>query len=298
MDPGLLRDVLVVLTGTATGVLSGLVGVGGAVISTPAIRLLGVSASLAVATTLPSIIPGAASGTLRYSREHMIDASTIAWTAPLGVVAVIVGSLSSRHVPGNGHVLMLVTAALLGWSALRMGRSGGSGAADADAAAETDEFLADDRRETGPAAEDAPSGEHPARDAGAVAVTAPPHLPLRLVLVGIVAGLMSGLLGVGGGVVMVPGFTQFGRLPIKRAIATSLACVALFAIPGTITHGLQGEIDWPVALLLCVGVIPGARLGATIAVHANEVKLRRVVAVFLGFSALLYAAGELAALMG
>jgi uncharacterized membrane protein YfcA len=281
MDPGLLRDVLVVLTGVATGILSGLVGVGGAVISTPAIRLLGVSAPLAIGTTLPSIIPGAATGTLRYARERMIDVSIVAWAAPLGIVAAVGGSLLSRHVPGNGHLLMLLTAALLGWSAVRMARGDRSGPADPDAAAETDEFTVDGR-----GAEDT------------VAVAAPPRVRLRIVLVGLVAGLLSGLLGVGGGIVMVPGFTQFAKMPIKRAIATSLACVALFAIPGTITHGLQGEIDWPVALLLAVGVVPGARIGAGIAVRTKDAQLRKVVGVFLGISALLYAAGELAALIG
>ena len=62
MDPGPLRDVLTVAAGVATGVLSGLFGVGGAVISTPAIRALGASAAVAVGTTLPAIIPGAISG--------------------------------------------------------------------------------------------------------------------------------------------------------------------------------------------------------------------------------------------
>ena len=62
MDPSPLRDVLTTVVGVGTGVLSGLFGVGGAVISTPGIRALGASAALAVGTTLPSIIPGAASG--------------------------------------------------------------------------------------------------------------------------------------------------------------------------------------------------------------------------------------------
>ena len=47
-------------------------GVGGAVISTPAIRVLGASAFVAVGTTLPSILPSAASGTARYVREHLV----------------------------------------------------------------------------------------------------------------------------------------------------------------------------------------------------------------------------------
>ena len=120
--------------------------------------------------------------------------------------------------------------------------------------------------------------------------------PYRLAGVGTLAGMLSGLLGVGGGIVMVPGFTHFARMPLKRAIATSLACVALFAVPGTITHAVFGEVDWRFALILALGVVPGARIGAGLTVRADDARLRVVVALFLGFTAVLYATGELLAL--
>lgn len=282
MDPGPLRDGLTVLTGVATGALSGLFGVGGAVISTPAIRALGASALVAVGTTLPSIIPGAASGTARYVREHLIDWRAVAWTAPLGAIAAVAGSLLSRVVPGEGHLLMLLTAGLLGFSALRM-YSGGRAAAETDGRA----------LEPAHPAPESDAEVLPAAVAGAASAAV---APARFVAVGVVAGLLSGLLGVGGGIVMVPGFTQIARVPIKEAIATSLACVALFAVPGTVTHALLGNIDWRFALLLAVGVIPGARVGAGLTVRADDRRLRTVVAAFLGLTALLYAGGELVAL--
>ncbi|MBV9953430.1 MAG: sulfite exporter TauE/SafE family protein [Acidimicrobiia bacterium] len=271
MDPGPLRDVLTLLAGVATGTMSGLFGVGGAVISTPAIRALGASATIAVGTTLPSIIPGAASGTARYVREQLIDFRIVTWTAPAGVVAAVVGSRLSKAVPGNGHVLMLMTAALLGFSAWRTYATGGRD----EAGAESDSEAADLAL--------------PVRDAGASNG--------RYLAIGTAAGLLSGLLGVGGGIVMVPAFTQLARVPLKTAIATSLACVAIFAIPGTITHAIQGDIDWRFALLLAVGVIPGARLGAALTVRADSQRLRVVVALFLGGTAILYAVGELLALL-
>lgn len=277
MDPGLLRDALTVGLGLLTGIMSGLFGVGGAVISTPGIRALGASPILAVGTTLPSIIPGAASGTARYMREGMVDWRVVAITAPAGIAAAVIGALAADHVPGEGHVLMLMTAALLAYSAWRMfPRDGGEEAVEAgEPLAETDVEALDG----------APG--HPGR-----------HRPLAFAGVGVVAGVLSGLLGIGGGIVMVPGFTQVGDLPVKRAIATSLACVGLFAIPGTITHALLGHIDWRFALLLCVGVIPGARIGAALAIAAGDRRLRRVVAGFLGLMALAYGVGETIALLG
>jgi len=258
MDPGPLRDGLTLAAGVVTGVLSAAFGVGGAVISTPAIRALGAPAALAVGTTLPSILPSALAGTLRYSREGLIEWRVVRLTAPVGVMAAVGGSLLSKVVPGDGHWLMVLTAALLGFTAFRMARQ----------------------------ADEAPHvAVGPRNDGSGV-----------LVAVGAVAGLLSGLLGVGGGIVMVPGFTEIARIPLKTAIATSLACVGIFAIPGTITHAALGDIDWRFAFWLAVGVVPGARLGAAAAIRATNRRLRLAVAIFLGVVSVLYAGGELISL--
>jgi uncharacterized membrane protein YfcA len=266
VDPGLPRDVLTAVLGFFTGVLSGAFGVGGAVLSTPGIRALGVAPLIAVGSTLPSIFPSAATGAWRYSREGLIDRTAVLLTIPSGLVASVVGALLSDAIPGNGHVLMIFTAGLLMFTAVRMARPPA-----APAAPEAD-------------VEAAPEHEHGHRSRPAFAG------------VGVVAGLLSGLLGIGGGVVMVPGFSQIAGLSIKSAVATSLVCVAAFAIPGTITHAALGHIDWRIALILTVAVIPGARVGAALALRASDLGLRRAVAVFLGVIALIYAVGELVSL--
>jgi uncharacterized protein len=265
VDPGPLRDVLTVVVGLASGVLSGAFGVGGAVVSTPGIRLLGASALVAIGTTLPSIIPSAASGTARYARENLIDWRAVRWTAPVGIAASVGGSLLSKVIPGEGHLLQVATAALLGVTAYRMGRAQPVAVRTASA----------------PVTEDASAGR---------------RTPLRLTGVGAVAGLLSGLLGIGGGVIMVPGFHSVAGLQVKSAIATSLVCVGLFAVPGTLTHAAIGNVDWRFALFLAIGVIPGARIGAAAAIRATDRRLRLAVAYFLGVIAIVYAVGELLAL--
>lgn len=264
MDPGAARDVLTVASGVVSGVLSGMFGVGGTVVSTPAIRALGASAIAAVGTTLPSVIPGAVSGTLRYQREQLVDWRLVAAIAPLGMAASVIGSLASSHVPGNGHLLMIATAALLAVSAWRMVRPS--------------------------------TGSIGSTDPGAHGRTGSPRR--GVVASGVTAGLLSGLLGIGGGVLLVPTFHQLAGRPLKSALATSLACVALFAIPGTITHAVLGQIDWRFALLLAIGVVPGAQLGATIAIRARDQRLQVAVGVFLGLVAVVFAAGEVAAMLG
>lgn len=277
MDVGPLRDLLTVVLGAATGVLSGLFGVGGGVISQPGMRLLGLAPLVTIGTALPVIIPGAASGAARYVHEHLVRWPAVTATVPTGLVGAVVGSVLARHVPGNGHLLQLITAGLLGLSAYRMGKL--------PPALPPDEPLAETDAPEAPATEPRPADP------------AEPSPVGRFAAIGAVSGLLSGLLGIGGGVIMVPAFVQLARMEVKAAIATSLICVGAFAVPGTITHAVQDHVDWRVALALIVGVVPGARLGAALTIKATDHRLRVVVASFLGCTSALYATGELTALL-
>jgi hypothetical protein len=290
VDAGPLRDLLTAVAGFLTGALSGAFGVGGAVISTPAIRALGVPASLAVGTTLPSILPSAAAGALRYRREGLIDRQAVLLTVPVGLVAAVAGAVASERVPGDGHLLMLLTSALLAVTAVRMARHEPAQARTA---------LAPARRSPDDGADPGPTALVPA-ETGDPAPAAPHHGRGRapaFAAVGAAAGLLSGLLGVGGGIVMVPGFTQVAGLSIKSAIATSLVCVAALAVPGTVTHAVLGNIDWRAAAFLTLTVIPGSRLGVAATLRASDRALRTTVAGLLGVVAVLYAGGELVSLL-
>jgi uncharacterized protein len=114
--------------------------------------------------------------------------------------------------------------------------------------------------------------------------------------IGLLAGFVSGLLGVGGGIVMVPALTTWIGMPLRRALGTSLLVIAILVIPGTIVHSLLGNIDWAIFLVLTLGVIPGARVGARIALGVRERSLRVAVGTFLLSVALAYAAAEVTAL--
>lgn len=256
-----LEIALTVAVGVVSGVLSGMFGIGGAVITTPAIRVLGATTFQAIGSTLPSILPSSISGSLRYNRERFIR-HRIAWiTSAFGVPASVIGSRLSRAVPGNGHVLMIATALLVGFTAYRTA--------------------------------------FPGTSAGEQAGNSTPGLHESwwlLGLIGLAAGALSGLLGIGGGILMVPAFSTLVGLPLKETIATSLACVGVFAIPGTITHAVQNDIDWTFALALAAGVIPGARIGARFTIGTDDKTLRFTVGAALGVIALIYGIGEILAL--
>ncbi len=271
-----LQTILVLVAGFFTGVLSGMFGLGGAVVSTPAIRALGATPIEAIGSTLPSIIPSAVSGSLRYRRDGLLRTRVILWTALVGAGAAVGGALLVDLVPGDGHLLMLLTAALLAFTAWRTGRS--------------------PKRPDPSDAEELPPSEDPDYDDVPLLLPEPRLEWWRLAAIGLGAGLLSGLLGVGGGIVMVPAFVGWVRLPIKEAVGCSLACVGILAVPGTITHQLLGHIDWAFALPLCVAVVPGARVGAHLAIRSSERALRLSVAIVLGSIAIVYAVGEIAAL--
>ncbi len=252
-----LEIVITVLVGVATGVLSGMFGIGGAVVSTPAIRALGATALQAIGSTLPSILPSSISGSLRYHRENFIVWRVVALTSVLGVPASVAGSRLSGAVPGNGHALMLLTAALVAYTAYRTAFPSVRTLERAGAPL-SDEWWC-------------------------------------LAIIGIAAGALSGLLGIGGGILMVPAFSAWVGMPLKETIATSLACVGIFAIPGTLTHWYLGHIDWTLAGALAVGVVPGARIGAHFTINASDRLLRYSVGAALGVIALIYAVGEVLA---
>jgi uncharacterized membrane protein YfcA len=87
-------------------------------------------------------------------------------------------------------------------------------------------------------------------------------------------------------------------MPVRRALGTSLLVIPGLAISGTIVHGLLGNVDWAIFLVLTLGVVPGARIGARIALGVRERRLRVAVGVFLLAVAVAYGVTELTALAG
>src|SRR4029453_11928609 len=104
MEAGLLRDALTLLLGFATGVLSALFGIGGAIVSNPGLRALGADPLVAAGTTPPPIPPRA------LSRDAGRPAPGPPPPAPPGPPGVGGGSLPSPAVPGEGHLLLLLIA--------------------------------------------------------------------------------------------------------------------------------------------------------------------------------------------
>lgn len=251
----MVRILLAAGIGLGAGVASGAFGIGGALLTTPGIRLaLGVPAIVAVGTPLPVIIPTAITGVATYHRSGFVDIRLATVAALAGGAFAVLGAYTTSFV--KGELLLVITAGLILVLSVRM---------------------------------------LPKKSAHQ-----PPMIrPSSPVLAGIgaVSGFVSGLLGLGGGLILVPLFSVVLRLPIKTALGTSLAVVAAQSVPGTVVHALLGNIDWAVAAGLTIGVVPGARFGSRLAVAAQDAKLRVLVGAGMAALALFFGAVELRALL-
>lgn len=253
---------LVLAAGFLSGILASLIGVGGAIITTPFIRFLGATPIASVGSTVPAILPGALSGCLRYHREGYIQ-WRIALTCGLsGMAFAALGGWVAGEV--DARWLMVATAVLVLWSGTSLLR-----AAHQDSARQGAHELVATIRDD----------------------------PVMLIGLGIVAGFLAGLLGIGGGLVLTPGMTTLVRLPVKQAIATSLAAVAMMSITAMTTHIALGHVDWRFALPLAVGIVPGAQVGAHLTVGASDRTMRLVCGGLLVALAVVYLARELSGIL-
>jgi uncharacterized membrane protein YfcA len=117
----------------------------------------------------------------------------------------------------------------------------------------------------------------------------PSRLPV-LIAIGLVAGVFSGLFGVGGGIVVVPMLVAFAAYPPKTAMATSLGAILFTAIAAAASHGQAGNVNVRDGLLIGIPATGGAVIGAALQQRIPQRELTLAFAVFLGLVALRLAA--------
>ena len=237
----------IVLVGLAAGFLSGLFGVGGGVLMVPALVLvLHMGQRLAHGTSLAAIVPISIAGVAGYALEGEVD-----WAASLFLIIGSAG-LGARigthllHVLPQ-RVLALVFASVLLITAVRMVLD------DSDAAGRPDLTIA---------------------------------AALGLVLVGVVAGTAAGLLGVGGGIVMVPAMVLFVGIPAAAAKASSLAVIIPTALVGTQRNLKRQNADLRVAAVVGLSGVVSSFLASQISVDLDEQLSNRLFAALLTFASL------------
>jgi uncharacterized membrane protein YfcA len=109
---------------------------------------------------------------------------------------------------------------------------------------------------------------------------------VTFVSIGLVAGVLSGLFGVGGGILIVPALIIFAQFHLKLALGTSLGALLLpFGILGAYTYHQNGNLDLRASLLIGLGILFGAWAGARLANDIPAATLQRMFAVFMVIAA-------------
>ena len=267
--------------GLLTGLLSGLVGIGGGVLMVPFLYLFyahpewagvhlppDVATLAAHATSLFVILPTSLLGAWAFERKGLV-----VWRAavPIGIAAAVAAVAAAQLAEVlDPRLLRLAFGVLLLFSAWSLYRTRGSGAEEAD----------------------------------------PPAPALRtslpgMVGVGTVMGAFSALLGVGGGVIGVPLLVQVVRIDLRRVAATSLAIVAVTSLSGTVAYMLNGPatpvrpglsvgyVDLAVAGALVAGTLISVRWGAALNRRMNPRTLALLFALLFALSGARLVAGNL-----
>ncbi len=216
-----------VIAGLFAGVLAGLLGIGGGTVLVPILITLGYSPIQAVATSSLSIIITSLSGSIQNWRMGYLDFKRVLLLGLPAVITAQVGVLVASALPQS--MLLLAFALLL---LLNI-------------------YLVGVRKQL---------AKKSTSDAPGSSTKAIMNPTAARVLTGGIAGFLAGLLGIGGGVIMVPLQMLLLGETIKRAIQTSLGVIVLTAIASTFGHALQGNVVWIGGTILGFGGLIGAQL--------------------------------------
>jgi uncharacterized protein len=236
----------------AAGVLGALLGLGGGIIVIPVLTLLlHINIRYAIGASIVSVIATSSGAAAVYVRERMANLRV----AMALEIATTTGALTGAYVAGwlQGRWLYVIFGVMMGYSALAMFRKrhDDSGTAAPAAAVPPDRF-ADRLRLHGSYFDPASGREIDYR------VT---RTPLGFALM-YVAGVVSGLLGIGSGALKVPAMDLAMRLPIKASTATSNFMIGVTAAASAGVYFSRGDIDPFVAAPVAAGVLLGSAVGS------------------------------------
>ena len=106
---------------------------------------------------------------------------------------------------------------------------------------------------------------------------------IKKVILGLIAGIICGLFGTGGGMILVPAFIYMLKIEPKKARATSLLCMLVMVIVSSIFYYKNNYIEWKVGVLCAIGGIVGGYLGAKILKKVPDYVLKIAFTIFIAY---------------
>jgi len=238
---------LLIAVGFLAGGLGGLIGTGGCSVMLPILHFwMGFSAPLAIGTTLFAVIFTAISGGYTHLVRRNLDIRATAWLGGFGIIGVLIGSFLFSMLADQSRLLGLILGLVFIWPAFRMIWEG--------------LFSARQGIQI--------EGNSINANAGGLAVF------------GSIVGILTGLVGLGGGYALVPGLIYLFRAPVYITMGTSLATIIPMAIIGGSIKLVEGFVVLGAALFLAAGTIAGAQLGATFIKRFKPSTLKLIFGIY------------------
>ncbi len=262
------------------GLLLGLLGGGGSVLTVPVfVYLLGIAPKPAIAMSMPVVGTASLVGAMGHWRHGNVDVRSALVFGVVAMAGAFGGARLATFLSGAAQLALLGAVMLaVAASMLRAGR-GAPHAADGERAPLADlgpEAPGEAERDASPSA---PRAANPTRRATGEAWTARTLLLLSATALGV--GVLTGLVGIGGGFLIVPALVLIVGVPMKRAIGTSLLVIAMNSLSGFLGYRGQVQVSWSFVATFTGVAVVGILAGTLLVRHVPAALLRRGFALFL-----------------
>lgn len=266
-----VNALMIIGLGGIVGLLTGMLGVGGGFLTTPILIFYGIPPAVAVASSATQITGTSVSGLLAYRRRKGVDYRMGAVLIAGGTVGAVAGAFLFRLLQELGQIdtaIAMLYVILLGSIGLLMARESASALG----------LFKPSERARAPRRHNPITAVLPMRwrfyQSG---LYISPLAPLAL---GFVAGILTVLLGVGGGFIVVPAMIYLLGMSAQVVVGTSLMQILAVTAATTLIHSITTKsVDIVLAVLLLLGSVVGAQLGARFAQRIKPELLRLILAV-------------------
>lgn len=269
-----VNALFIILLGGLVGFMSGMFGVGGGFLTTPLLIFYGIPPAIAVASTAPQVTGSSVSGALTYYRQGAVDVKIGAVLVAGGLIGSVIGSWIFAWLRSLGQIDLMIAITYV----LVLGGVGGLMLREAAGAV---------RR----AARGLPAPRRVRHHHRLVAM-----LPMRMrfprsaiyisplapFLIGAFVGILTVILGVGGGFIMVPAMLYLLGMSASVVVGTSLFQIVFVTAAATLLHATTNHaVDIVLATLLLTGGVVGSRFGARAAGKLPPERLRLFLALLV-----------------
>jgi uncharacterized protein len=236
-------SIILILIGISAGAVGSMTGVGGGILMTPALTLMGFTPTHVASTSLIAVTSTSASSTIEYSKQKRIDYAIGLKMAALSIPGAIVGALLSNEISIENFkayfaIILIVTGLYITYknSIIKEKSSKESKSTSFDLLFYGGSFA---------------------------------------------AGIVSSLFGIGGGIIFVPLMILVLRMSILRAGPTSQLTLLISSTAGVLTHSILGHPDYVHGAYLAIGAFIGGQIGARLSHRVEESILHKLLSIIL-----------------